>query len=58
MLHHSGASLAFLSGLARKWVLRKRFDISNHGKQHLKHIVLALFEEHLLLIYHKLSAHA
>ncbi len=58
MLDHSGASLAFLSGLARKWVWCKRFDIPNHSKQHLKHIVVALFEVHLLHIYHKLSAHA
>ncbi len=51
---HSGASLAFLSGLARNWVWCKRCEIPN---QHLKH-TLALFKVHLLRIYHKHSAHA
>ncbi len=49
-----GASLAFLSGLPRKWVWRKRCDIPHHSKQHLKHIVvLALFIVHLLLMLSK-----
>ncbi len=57
--NNSGASLAFLSGLARNWVWCKRCDIPNHSKQHLKHlVVLALFKVHLLRIYHKHSAHA